>query len=234
MTDIIPGTDYKIFQDKNSFSFGIDAVLLSSFARAGGLTFDFCSGNGIVALRMAYFYDVHFICLEIDPKSYELMKKSIEANNLQDRVEAKLIDIREAEKSFKKSIADVITCNPPYFDKNRSYKSNDIARTELMLNIEELAEKMDYIAKDRAKIYMIHRPGRLLDIIEAFSKRKLVLKKFRMVKPSADKKANMVLLEFVKNGGRNLDVMNELICYNEDGSISEELKFIYKGGFYVN
>lgn len=51
----IPGTTDEIYGEREQFSFGVDSILLSAFARAKRTdeVLDLCSGNGIVALRIA-------------------------------------------------------------------------------------------------------------------------------------------------------------------------------------
>jgi len=50
--DLIPGTNYKIIQNKEKFSYGMDAILLSSFAKAKGVVVDLGTGTGIIPLRI--------------------------------------------------------------------------------------------------------------------------------------------------------------------------------------
>ena len=100
--DQVSGTNFYIYQDKDDFSFGIDAVLLSDFTKAKKNHIDLCTGNGIVALRLAYIYDdTNIVGADIDHKAIELFKKSIEINKLDERVKAMEVDIREIEKYFK-------------------------------------------------------------------------------------------------------------------------------------
>ena len=85
--DQVSGTNFYIYQDKDDFSFGIDAVLLSDFAKAKKNHIDLCTGNGIVALRLAYLYkDASIVGADIDHKAIELFKKSIIINKLDERV----------------------------------------------------------------------------------------------------------------------------------------------------
>ena len=53
---------YKIIQDKERFCFGIDAVLLSSFAMAkkGEKVLDLGTGTGIIPILMEAMYRSHF------------------------------------------------------------------------------------------------------------------------------------------------------------------------------
>ena len=51
--DDVPGTEYKIIQDKSLFSYGIDAILLSYFSKPKGKVVDLGTGTGLIPLRIA-------------------------------------------------------------------------------------------------------------------------------------------------------------------------------------
>ena len=228
--DQVSGTNFYIYQDKDDFSFGIDAVLLSDFAKAKKNHIDLCTGNGIVALRLAYLYkDVSIVGADIDHKAIELFKKSISINKLDERVTAMEMDIREVEKHFKKNAFDSLSVNPPYLNPKDNIASGDYKRQELLLNLDDIARAASYLLKPYSKIYMVHRPARLVDIILNFKNHGINLRRLRAVKPFAEKKANMILLELEKSEKMGFDYMNELVVYNADGTYTEEIKEIYNG-----
>lgn len=228
--DQVSGTNFYIYQDKDDFSFGIDAVLLSDFAKAKKNHIDLCTGNGIVALRLAYLYkDASIVGADIDHKAIELFNKSIAINKLDERVTAMEMDIREVEKHFKKNVFDSLTVNPPYLNPKDNIASGDYKRQELLLNLDDIARAASYLLKPYSKIYMVHRPARLVDIILSFKNHGINLRRLRAVKPFAEKKANMILLELEKSEKVGFDYMNELVVYNADGTYTEEVKEIYYG-----
>lgn len=228
--DQVSGTNFYIYQDKDDFSFGIDAVLLSDFTRAKKNHIDLCTGNGIVALRLAYLYkDASIVGADIDHKAIELFKKSISINKLDERVTAMEMDIREVEKHFKKNSFDSLSVNPPYLNPKDNIASGDYKRQELLLNLDDIARAASYLLKPYSKIYMVHRPARLVDIILSFKNHGINLRRLRAVKPFAEKKANMILLELEKSDKMGFDYMNELVVYKADGTYTEEVKEIYYG-----
>lgn len=228
--DQVSGTNFYIYQDKDDFSFGIDAVLLSDFAKAKKNHIDLCTGNGIVALRLAYIYsDINIVGADIDHKAIELFNKSIAINKLDERLTAMEMDIREVEKHFKKNAFDSLTVNPPYLNPKDNIASGDYKRQELLLNLDDIASAASYLLKPYSKIYMVHRPARLVDIILSFKNHGINLRRLRAVKPFAEKKANMILLELEKSEKMGFDYMNELVVYNADGTYTEEVKEIYYG-----
>lgn len=228
--DQVSGTNFYIYQDKDDFSFGIDAVLLSDFTKAKKNHIDLCTGNGIVALRLAYLYkDVSIVGADIDHKAIELFNKSISINKLDERVTAMEVDIREVEKHFKKNSFDSLSVNPPYLNPKDNIASGDYKRQELLLNLDDIARAASYLLKPYSKIYMVHRPARLVDIILSFKNHGINLRRLRAVKPFAEKKANMILLELEKSEKVGFDYMNELVVYKVDGTYTEEVKEIYNG-----
>lgn len=228
--DKIAGTDYYIYQDRADFSYGIDAVLLSNFAKAKKHHIDLCTGNGIVALRLAWFYkNTSFVGVDIDAKAIELFDKSIAVNELNDRVAAMKLDIKDVDKHFSKHCFDSLTVNPPYLDPKDNIATDDYKRQEILLKLDDIARAAKYLLKPNSKIYMVHRPHRLADIVVSFKNYGMNLRRLRAVKPFQNKKANMILLELEKSDKTGFDYMNELIVYNADGTYTDEVKEIYYG-----
>ena len=52
-------------------------------------------------------------------------------------------------------------------------------------------------------------------------------KRFRLVYPYAEKPANLVMIEAVKDARPMLHPLPPLIIYNQDGSLTNELKSVY-------
>lgn len=228
--DQVSGTNFYIYQNKDDFSFGIDAILLSDFTKAKKNHIDLCTGNGIVALRLAYLYkDASIVGADIDHKAIELFNKSISINKLDERVTAMEMDISEVEKHFKKNTFDSLSVNPPYLNPKDNIASGDYKRQELLLNLDDIARAASYLLKPYSKIFMVHRPARLVDIISNFKNHGINLRRLRAVKPFAEKKANMILLELEKSEKVGFDYMNELVVYKADGTYTEEVKEIYNG-----
>lgn len=228
--DKVAGTNYYIYQDRDDFSYGIDAILLSDFAKAKEHHIDLCTGNGIVALRLAFLYKKSKVVgVDIDEKAIDLCKKSIAVNEINDRVETIRLDIREVEKHFKKNTFDSLSVNPPYLDPKDNIATDDYKRQEILLKLDDLARAASYLLKPFSKVYMVHRPSRLIDIVLSFKKYGINTRRLRAVKPFADKKANMILIELEKSDKTGFEYMNELVVYNSDGTYTDEVKEIYYG-----
>jgi tRNA1Val (adenine37-N6)-methyltransferase len=230
--DIVPGTNYKIIQNKNRFSYGTDAIFLSNFAKPNGIIMDLGTGTGIIPLRLLDRGKVKLIYgVEIQEEVANLASRSIELNNLQDRIKILHMDLKDLPKYFEKCTFDVITSNPPYMKAGGALVNPDenyaISRHEIACNLEDILRITSYLLKPLGKFYMVHRPDRLVDIICLMRQYKLEPKTIRFVQPKICKKPNLLLIEGLKFGKPDLKFHNPLIVYNNDGSYTDEIYEIY-------
>ncbi len=232
--DELHRNDYKIIQSTNQFCFGMDAVLLSGFAKVlpGEIVLDLGTGTGIIPILLeAKTSGRHFTGLEIQEESVDMAKRSVILNKLEDKVDIVYGDIKEASKIFGTASFDVVTSNPPYMNHSHGLvnpnSAKAIARHEILCSLEDVVREAARVLKPNGRFYMVHRPFRLVDIINTCCLYKLEPKRMRLVYPYLNKEPNMVLLEFVKGGGRNLSVEAPLIVYKEPGCYTEEILEIY-------
>ena len=224
----------KLIQNTEVFCFGMDAVLLSTFAsaRKTDKVLDLGTGNGVIPILMqAKNPGGMYTGLEIQDISYDLAVRNVKMNNLLDHVNMVQGDIKEASRIFGGASFNVVTSNPPYMNENHGIVKPDsakaIARHELLCSLEDVIREASKCLKVKGHMYMVHRPSRLADIFAAMNSNHLEPKRMRMVYPHADKPANMVLIEAVKGGRSQLIVDEPLIVYNSDGSYTEELLKMY-------
>lgn len=223
-----------IIQKKQGFKFGMDAVLLSGYANIhkGENVIDLCSGNGIVPLLLHAKTEAGRICgMEIQPEIADMAKRSVVYNNLENRIEMVCGDVKEASGIFGKASFEVVTVNPPYMKADAGLKNpNDskaIARHEVKLSLEELANSINELLVPKGRVYMIHRPFRLTEIIDTFHKNNLEIKRLRMVYPFIDKEPNMVLMEAIKGAKPYLVNEKPLIVYKKPQEYTEEILETY-------
>ena len=94
---------YHIIQDPGRFCFGVDAVILSGFARVkrGENALDLGTGTGVIPVLLAAKTEGrHFTGLEIQPESAEMAARSVRLNELEERVSIVQGDIKEAAGIF--------------------------------------------------------------------------------------------------------------------------------------
>lgn len=230
--DIVPGTQYKIIQDKRSFSYGTDAIFLSSFTNPKGLIMDLGTGTGIIPLRLAWRKKHKKIYgAEIQESVANLAKETIKLNNLQEEINILNIDLKELPSIFGKHTFDVVTSNPPYMKEGSALVNKDVnftlSRHEVACTIEDIIKVTDYLLKPLGKFYLVHRPDRLVDIFHYMRQYNIEPKYIKFVQPRKDKKPNLILIEGIKHGKPDLKFYDPLIVYNEDETYTDEIYEIY-------
>ena len=226
---------YKIIQDSEKFKFGIDAILLSHFAfnqiRNNEKVIDLGTGNGIIPLMIAKSRANSIVGLEIQEENVELAKRSVELNQLEEKIQIIHGDIKAVEKKFTKHSFDVVISNPPYMinehGKQNPTEAKSIARHEVLCNLEDIISAADFLLKPNGKFFMIHRPFRLPEIFSLLTKYKIEPKRMELVSPFLQKEPNLVLIEARKNGNPRLQIEENLIVYEKPRIYTEKINQIY-------
>lgn len=225
---------YKIIQHPDKFCFGMDAVLLSGFAKLkkGGRMLDLGTGTGIIPILMEAKNDGEkFYGLEIQEESAEMASRSVELNSLSEKVEIVTGDIKEASKIFGKAVFDVVTTNPPYMTYQHGLVNPQmpkaIARHEVLCSLEDVIREAALLLKPGGHFFMVHRPFRLAEIFEEMQKYKLEPKRMRLVYPYIDKEPNMVLIEAILGAKKRITVEKPLIVYEKPNVYTQEIYDIY-------
>ena len=232
--DDLDRNGYKIIQNSEKFCFGMDAVLLSGFAKVkpNEKVLDLGTGTGVIPILLeAKTQGKYFAALEIQSESADMARRSVSLNSLENKIEVFDGDIKEASKIFGRASFDVVTTNPPYMNENHGLKNPDmpkaIARHEILLCLEDVIREASFVLKGKGRFYMLHRPHRLVEIINLMTKYKLEPKTIQMVHPYKDKEANMVLIEGIKGSNGFLKVLEPIIVYKEKNIYTDEVLNIY-------
>lgn len=232
--DELQRNGYQIIQNENGFCFGMDAVLLSGFARVkkGEQALDLGTGTGIIPILLeAKTEGEHFTGLEIQETSVDMAGRSVRLNDLDQKVSIVKGDIKEATDLFGKASFDVVTSNPPYMTGQHGLVNPDmpkaIARHEILCTLEDVISQASALLKENGRFYMVHRPFRLAEIMVMMSRYRLEPKRMKLVYPFADKEPNMVLIEGLKGGRPRITVEKPLIVYQKPGVYTDEIYDIY-------
>lgn len=225
---------YQIIQNSQKFCFGMDAVLLSGFARvkAGERALDMGTGTGIIPILLRGKTEGRsFIGLEIQEESADMARRSVIYNHLEDSISIVTGDIKEAAALFGAASFDVVTCNPPYMTGNHGLVNPEqpkaIARHEILCTLEDVVRQAAKVLRPGGRFYLVHRPFRLAEILTLLVRYKLEPKRMRLVYPFVDKEPNMVLIEGLSGGRSRITVEKPLIVYREQGVYTDEIYDIY-------
>jgi len=232
--DKLERNGYEIIQNSEKFCFGMDAVLLSGFARVkdGERVLDLGTGTGIIPILLeAKTNASHISALEIQEESVDMARRSVAWNHLEDKITIHQGDIKQASEIFGAATFDVVTCNPPYMIGQHGISNPDdakaIARHEVLCSLDDVVREAAKVLKPGGNFFMVHRPFRLAEIITTLVKYKLEPKRMQLVYPYVDKEPNMVLIEANRGGKSRMTVMKPLIVYQEKGVYTPEIYDIY-------
>lgn len=216
------------------FCFGMDAVLLSGFAKVkpGERALDLGTGTGIIPILLeAKTKGEHFTGLEIQPESADMAARSVAYNHLEEKITIVTGDIREASARFGAGSFEVITTNPPYMIGQHGIQNDasakTIARHEVLCDLDDILRESAKMLKQGGRFYMVHRPFRLAEIFSKMVAYHIEPKRMRLVYPFVDKEPNMVLIEGLRGGKSRLTVEKPLIVYKEPGVYMPEIYDIY-------
>ena len=225
---------FYVIQNQSKFCFGMDAVLLSGFARIrkGDHVLDMGTGTGIIPILLkSKTKGEHFTGLEIQEECADMATRSVQYNGLESAVDIVCGDIKEAAGIFGAASFDVVTSNPPYMigahGLQNPYMAKAIARHEVLCTLEDVVSQASKVLKDRGRFFMVHRPFRLAEIFSVLTRYKLEPKRMQLVYPYIDREPNMVLIEALKGGNSRITVEKPLIVYEKPGVYTKDILEIY-------
>lgn len=218
---------------------------------------DLGTGTGIISILLAAKTKLQkIIGVEVQNEVADMAMRSVKLNNLEDQIEIINLNIKdilqESDNLKSKKIEngaennnanvnsvnclprenlDFVVTNPPY-KKIDTGKTNEseykyISRHEVTANLEDFIKVSKYLLKDKGAFYMVHRPDRLVDIIELMRKYKIEPKKIRFVHSTIEKEPTLVLIKGIKNARPFLKIEKPLIIYKKDGNYTDEIHRIY-------
>ncbi|WP_302132740.1 tRNA1(Val) (adenine(37)-N6)-methyltransferase [Thomasclavelia spiroformis] len=223
----------KIIQRKDMFNFSLDTVLLANFCtitKDVKKIVDFGTNNAAIPLILSRRTNKPIIGVEIQKEAVELARKNITLNNLDDQIEIIHSDIKEFVNDSIK--VGLVVCNPPFFKVDEDSNLNDnefltIARHEIKINLEEIIKSAAKILDNRGKFAMVHRPQRMIEILNLMQKYDIEPKRIKFVYPKYNKESHILLVEGIYKGKKGLKIEPPLYAHNNDGSYSDEVKKMF-------
>ena len=228
--------DLKIVQNTDWFAFSLDSVLLANFVSINKNTkkiIDLCTGNAPIPIILSTKTKAKIIGVELQEEIYDLAQKSVNINKLDDRIKLLNMDVKDLYNKYGTDTFDIITCNPPYFKVSENSNLNDnkiktIARHEIYLDLKDIFSLSKKILKNNGTISIVHRPERLIEIIEIMKNNNIEPKKIQFVYPKKNSECNILLIEGVKNGNPGLKILPPLYVHDEEGHYLDEINDMFQ------
>lgn len=209
---------FHIIQNPKGFCFGIDAVCLANFAviKKGESVLDLGTGTGIIPILLcAKTEGKHFTGLEIQPESVDMARRSVKMNGLCSRICIDLGDIKKGADLYPPNHFDVVTVNPPYINQKggviNQTNAKALARHEIACKLSDITTLAARLLKTGGRMYMVHRPHRLADVICALRRVNMEPKTLRFVQGKIEQEPSLVLIEAVDHGKPMMKVLPVLI-----------------------
>lgn len=129
--------------------------------------------------------------VEIQGDVAELAKESVKLNKLEEKIQILNMDLKDLRDRFSKASFDTIISNPPYMKTGSAILNEEenfaLSRHEIACSFEDIISVSDYLLKPLGKIYLVHRPNRLVDILSTMRQYRIEPKYIRFVQPRWDK-----------------------------------------------
>ena len=228
-----------LIQKKNGLTFGSDAFLLYAYMKAKKNSYaaDLGSGTGIISLLSLAKQKFSFVyAIEVQEAFAELIERNAKMNQLDDKMQVVLSDVRELSSAKLGRELDVVFSNPPYMTTDSGYMNRDsekyIARHEVYGGILDFCASAAKLLKYGGSFYAVYRPDRLVDLLTALRETKLEPKRMTYVYADEDHSPSLVLIEAKKGGSAGLFLTKPLLLKKKDGSDTLDSQYIYKNGAF--
>lgn len=224
----------RILQKERGFRFGMDAILLASFVRVekNDRCADFGTGTGILPLLLAGTGRAsHITAFELQEDMADMARRSVLLNGLEARIQVQACPVEAADTVLAPGSLDVILCNPPYgvpgTTLHNPAKTLSLARHQQQDGLKAWYTMAYRLLRGKGRFAMIYPAPRMLEAMKALEKAGLAPKRFQLVYPHAEKAANLVLIEALKDAKPMLHPEPPLVIYQQDGTLTPMLKKIY-------
>jgi tRNA1Val (adenine37-N6)-methyltransferase len=161
-----------------------------------------------------------------------MARRSVSLNKLSEKIDISHADIRTIKTLYSAESFDVVVTNPPYGrpDSGRINPSKEVAeaRHEIAGSLDDFLAAAAYLLKYGGRFSVVYPARRLADLMEGLRKRGIEPKRMRTVHSRSGEAAKLVLLEGIKGGGVEMEVMQPLYIYGNNGEYTAELEGIYR------
>lgn len=225
----------KIIQNQKEFCFGIDAVLLSDFAKKAknnAKIVDLCTGTGVIAILLTAKTKASKIYgVEIQNHIAEMASRSVKMNRLEEKIEIINENLVNLNDFISAGSIDTITVNPPYKPKNSGIinekDTKTIARHEISCTLEDIIRESSRLLKPGGNLCMVHKVERMTDLFVLFRRHNLEPKRMRLVYSKMNEPATLILIEGIKGGKPFLKMEAPIYVYDKNNEYTYQLKEIY-------
>ena len=228
-TDLFLNGKLEIFQLKDAFKSGSDAVFLSAMPETlSGKVLEVGCGTGVVSLCLAKrFKNAKILGIDLQERLIHLATESAKHNQLDSNCTFLQQDLQNTP--FESQSFDALITNPPYFNLSSPSPIDSIktAKNHVM-DPKEWISLCGKLIKPKGYFYCIYPATQLDFLIQQLTGFGNIT--IYPLWSKAGVPAKRVLVKAQKNSKTPLTLCGGLILHNEDGSYTKEAQSILKDG----
>ncbi len=228
------GGRIKLLQPQDGLKATTDAILIAAAVSASSRRIiELGAGTGAASLALACRCPgMHITAVERDERLSGLLLRTIEENNLKDRLTAITADIRDEETLAPLAGRfDHVFFNPPYNDEASSLPHSPGRRAAMAGDdIPGWIAAACRLIPDRGSVTLISRTGRLTAVLGGFDDASLGDVVIRPVHARPAQPAIRILATARKGITGPLTTLAPLILQDEAGAPSDEAEAVSRGG----
>ncbi|WP_051617260.1 tRNA1(Val) (adenine(37)-N6)-methyltransferase [Desulfonatronovibrio hydrogenovorans] len=218
-------------QPEQGFRFSTDSLLLSTFITPGNSSkvADLGCGCAVIGLGLILANPgkkIQVLGLDKSPEMIRHARINIARLGLDDCCSALEKDVSEVVKSdlYPESF-DLVLLNPPYRDPGSGRMPADESRKAASFcTANELGlffEAAGYLLKRKSRLGVVFAGEQLDMLLSSMGQKRLIPKRMIPVYGTIKKRASLVLVEAIKDGGAGLKILPPLVLYNQDNTLTD-------------
>lgn len=226
----------RLKQSKTGYRFGVDAVVLATFAESGlERTLDLGTGVGVVALALwREGKSERITAVEVQHSLYRLAQANVVLNNAEEQIQVVEGDLRDG--NFIKSLGsfDRVIMNPPYWPVQAGRlppnEEKAIAKHKLLGGLDEWIKAASQALPVGGFLEVVYPTERLPDLMARLVHFRLNPIQLTVVHTRPKLPAALVLLRCEKQGRAGLRISAPWIIYGRDGRPHSRYVALARGG----
>ncbi|MBO5229255.1 MAG: methyltransferase domain-containing protein [Clostridia bacterium] len=202
-----------IEQPDNLYKLSSDAVALGNFVqcRKSDVVFDIGCGTGVLTLLIAFNHQPQkMVSIDINADAVKQLEKNLAIN--QEQLSATNFtvlhgDARQLHKLLNNQTADVIVCNPPYFNTGKKplNEHKNLARHDDTLSLNDLATLCTKNVKYGGIVYFCYPASQIAKAITIFENNNFRIKEIKFL--TNQKGVYLAIFRAKKGGGHHTTIL---------------------------
>ena len=224
------GHGISIYQDTEGYGFTQDSVLLANLANlsAKDNLLDLGCGSGVLGFLALTKKNVRKVVgVELQQDVADMCKKSIELNNMQDRFQVVVGNVKDYKQILKHGEFAKVICNPPYFKQISATDERSTSRQESTATLADFVRAGSFALKYGGEMWIVIKVDRLSELFGALGENRLEPKLMWLVYPKPSLDVDTVVVKAKKGGKVGLETKT-LYVMDDDGNYTDAFNQLYR------